>query len=710
MASDTHPSTRFDVFNDSCNTSCDDSDRSSLDLESSLLPLSDISVSHAQNRQSLGSASAVESLATALKEFHIGESPERVQYKGKAIGLKAIKQSIARSSIQPLAAAAAYNPIKVLETVPEDSSSQEGSSTIAADSVSDRSQHYIQIPVDQYTHHPLSEAARNLSSFEEQLAKHRREEYEWVMTIKVAEPLPIDTESTQAEPATSRATTRLYFGCNLLPDQPDTDLLEQTSYSLLVTPLEGNAQLDAATELEDDEMMALTGYNAVEQVMPLQPVDQKPEVCVAEISLEDAKSDDAKSFGGDSSVGAASVVMEEPLARIEDSVEALDQLEEQLEAFDLAACMRDLVTHAPSKSLPNQTCPSTAPTPSKSKEAAPQIQHRSPRTDVSALRVNTFHSTRSPTGRRSGSMAGMDAPKLLDSPKLKVEDKPLVQAPVKKAAPKLTSLLPPKQPAKSTKPPTVPTFELPGEAVARRLKEQREARLSMAANAKKPEATPKSSLRRTKSAKPPTRPDFELPGEAISRRKREEREAKLKAEEEEERKRREFKAKPIRMGGVASYVPRDTATSRARQNKPTDGAAQTSPSRHKLSAAPTSVSAGALKTSTDQMQTRGRHPATGSSQESRATSSSNGSVNGKRSSVSIEDVQAQRARGKEILQRDGMFAQDKQREKREREALARLAREQAAERSRQLSRAWAEKQKQKRMTIGSVRDVVASSS
>ncbi|KAF7539896.1 hypothetical protein G7054_g1820 [Neopestalotiopsis clavispora] len=706
MASDTQPSTRFDVFKDSGSFSCDDSDLSSLDpidfADSSLLPLSDISISHAQNRQSLGSTSAVESLSTALKEFHIGESPEHIQYKGKALGLKAIKQSIARSSIQPFGTAAALNPIKVLETVPEDNS-QEGSSSIEVGSDSDRSQHYIQIPVEQYTHHPLSEAARNLSSVQEQLAKHRRLEYEWVMTIRIPESLLIDTESTQTEKATSCATTRLYFGCNLLPDQPDTDP-EQPLYSLLVTPLEGNAQLDAATELEDDEMMSLTGYNAVEQVSPSQVSDHKPEVCVAEISL-----DDAKSIDGDSSVEALSITTGEPAARIEDSVEALDQLEEQLEAFDLAASMRNLVTHGThgsGKSLPNETCPIPAPTPSKSSEAAPRIQHRSPRTDVSALRVNTFHSTRSPTGRRPGSMAGMDAPKLLDSPKLKVEDKPLVQAPVKKAAPKLTSLLPPKQPAKSTKPPTVATFELPGEAVARRLKEQREARLSMAANGKKPEATPKSSLRRTKSAKPPTRPDFELPGEAISRRKREEREARLKAEEEEERKRREFKAKPVRMGSVTSYIPRDTATSRARQNKPVEGAAQTSPNRHKSAAVTTLGSAGTLR-SADQLQTRGRHTAAGPSQESRATSSSNGSVSGKRSSVSFEDVQAQRARGKEILQRDGMFAQDKQREKREREALARLAREQAAERSRQMSRAWAEKQKQKRMTIGSVRDVVA---
>lgn len=557
--------------------------------------------------------------------------------------------------------------------------------------------------VDQYTHHPLSDAVRNISSAEEQLAKHRREEFEWVMTIRVPETLPSETESAPPGSATTRATTRLYFGCNLLPNEPGKDI-EQTSYSLLVTPLQGNAQLDAATEFKEDEMMALTGYDAVQQVTSSKVLDHEPEVHVTEISPSDTKSSDDDSLVAE----ASSRLSAEYIARIEDSVEALDLLEDELEAFDLAAFTRESISAGAAKPLPEAASQPAPESPAGRGQVVHQVQKASPRTGASALRVNTFQSNRSPNGRRSGSTICREPPKLLDSPKLKVEDKPLVQAPVKKPTPKLTSLLPPKQPTKSKKPPTVPTFELPGEAVARRLKEQREARLSMTASAKKPEVTVKSSLRRTKSAKPPTRPDFELPGEAISRRKREEREAKLKAEEDEERKRREFKARPVRIGGVASYIPRETATSRARQNKGVDSATQASPSLSKPASA--LASSGSIRMTGEQSQTRGRHTTADPSQVSRATSSSNGSTSGKRSSVSMDDVQAQRARGKEVLQRDGMFAQDKQREKREREALARLAREQAAERSRQLSRAWAEKQKQKRMTIGSIQDAVASSS
>ncbi|KEY69682.1 hypothetical protein S7711_03168 [Stachybotrys chartarum IBT 7711] len=115
-----------------------------------------------------------------------------------------------------------------------------------------------------------------------------------------------------------------------------------------------------------------------------------------------------------------------------------------------------------------------------------------------------------------------------------------------------------------SKPTTVPTFSgLPGDAVARRLKEQRDTRLaeseSQKASAKSPTKIP--------CAKSSKKQNFELPGDAISRRKKEAREAKLKAEEEEERKKREFKARPIRHTIGHGFVPRETIASLARQGK-----------------------------------------------------------------------------------------------------------------------------------------------
>jgi hypothetical protein len=65
--------------------------------------------------------------------------------------------------------------------------------------------------------------------------------------------------------------------------------------------------------------------------------------------------------------------------------------------------------------------------------------------------------------------------------------------------------------------------------------------------------------------------------------------------------------------------------------------------------------------------------------------------------ISAEKVQAQKLRGKEIYSRDNSYTADRERERREREAAAKTARQEAAERSRQLSREWAERQKVKRI-------------
>lgn len=98
----------------------------------------------------------------------------------------------------------------------------------------------------------------------------------------------------------------------------------------------------------------------------------------------------------------------------------------------------------------------------------------------------------------------------------------------------------------------MPRFELPGDA--RQALQQAEAL----------KAAQASPVRR----RPLARPTFELPGEAISRRKREERDARLRAQEDEERRRREFKVRPVRHSlGPATPQPRDTAASRVRQTR-----------------------------------------------------------------------------------------------------------------------------------------------
>lgn len=263
-----------------------------------------------------------------------------------------------------------------------------------------------------------------------------------------------------------------------------------------------------------------------------------------------------------------------------------------------------------------------------------------------------------------------------------------------------TQVAPPKPPVKSTKPPTVPNFELPGEAVARRLKEQREARLAQQAETQKAYVAPP----RPKSNKPLTKPNFELPGEAISRRKREEREARLKAQEEEEKKKREFKARPVRSSIAPSTLPRETITSRARQGKPPqddDAKNSSDPTKSKRISLGGSRPTRGETVDSKPGQTRGRL-ANMTSQEdlSRGTSTSTGSSTGKRNTLSAEECQQLKRKGKQIFERDNTsYTQDKERERREREAIARVAREQAAERSRAASREWAEKKRRKDLAM-----------
>ncbi|CAI4218127.1 unnamed protein product [Parascedosporium putredinis] len=244
-------------------------------------------------------------------------------------------------------------------------------------------------------------------------------------------------------------------------------------------------------------------------------------------------------------------------------------------------------------------------------------------------------------------------------------------------------------------------FRVAWEAIARKLKEKKEARLSMQLEVgKSPAAAIKAATpQRTRSTRVLPRPTFELPGEAISRRKREQREAQIRAQEEEEQKRREFKARPI-MAGLRqpSSAPRETVASRARQTKVSqmENGAAMSASMKRLSLAATQSPLMASS------QSRGRAVATSPSQLSRATSVAASSVSGsgKRSTISAEDAAQHKVRGKEILARDNRYANDRERGRAEREVLAKLAREQAAERSRQLSREWAEKQRRKAASAG----------
>ncbi|KAM0349811.1 hypothetical protein ACHAPU_003645 [Fusarium lateritium] len=370
--------------------------------------------------------------------------------------------------------------------------------------------------------------------------------------------------------------------------------------------------------------------------------------------------------------------------RIEDSFEELDKLEDDLEAVNAFTQTRRIT-------LDEKDTPGTKHLQPPSMSTKPAISKRASMIGMSAT-VRIKQTDRPQTSiRRSTSLVFREK---------KHDD--LDNSPVSRihaTREKLANYQPQpfKAPVKSTKPTTVPNFELPGEAVARRLKEQREARRAQQAEAQKVYVPPT----RPKSSKPLTKPTFELPGEAISRRKREEREARLKTQAEEEQKRREFKARPMRNSMTPASIPRETITSLARQGKlPQDVTAkQASPTKTKR----TSSISPRLVPSSDNQVSHGRgRLSTATSREdlSRGTSASTGNGSGKRATLSTEEAHKLRLRGKEIFHRDNTsYTRDREHEKRAREELLRLAREQASERSRIVNREWAEKKRRKEQII-----------
>ncbi|KAK3490662.1 uncharacterized protein B0T23DRAFT_320193 [Neurospora hispaniola] len=411
-----------------------------------------------------------------------------------------------------------------------------------------------------------------------------------------------------------------------------------------------------------------------------------------------------------------------PASRIEDSVEALDKLEDELEAVDDLARVDRILSPVDAR-IPSMQSVQRTP------KAVPPQRTSSKRTGPTTVRPKDVD--RSSSLRKSSSMSFADN-------KAAAEKKGTATRP--------TSLRPPRPPARSNKAPTVASFELPGEPVARRLKEERASRLSqgyISENAPSMDdswtaSPPKVRVRSTRTS---TRAASELPGQAISRRRREESEAKQRAEEEDG-KGRGSKARSVRASVSRATNPRETVVSRARQGRPSvartfDGshASGCVEPRSPLSKAPATASFASPTASSANKRnaTVGRSAASTKRQSynaatlpargrlsmidslsaanagrgiSRASAGSNRSgVTGsstvsRRSTVSAEEAQKQRQRGKEVFARDNGYTAERERERHEREEAAKRARKEAADRSRMQSREWAEKHAQKAATLG----------
>ena len=271
---------------------------------------------------------------------------------------------------------------------------------------------------------------------------------------------------------------------------------------------------------------------------------------------------------------------------------------------------------------------------------------------------------------------------------------------------------PPFLPTKSTKPLTRSTFVLPGDAVAQKLKEQREKRLNGDNAGVQSKARVKPAPMVVKSSKPLTQPTFELPGDAIARKLKVKREQRLKQQEADAGpKEKEYKARPVRK--IQAPPVNDTTTSRARTGSATSVSAKVSPSFHTGSrvrpanSRPASIVPGDAhkRLSTISITKRTSRTAAGASVHN-VRESSLAAAGSPQSSMQATSRRLtshgktahQTVRGREVFERNKSATEQTERLRKEKEDAAKNARAAAAEHGRLASRQWAEKQRARKVS------------
>ncbi len=224
--------------------------------------------------------------------------------------------------------------------------------------------------------------------------------------------------------------------------------------------------------------------------------------------------------------------------RIEDSVEAIDALEDALEQIDQALPkIEDVESPTTTKKVETVASKMTKHTTSGRSKAP--IAEKQPKPKVDAVSKTTTTKKFLKAGKVEITTSSKKT--------LKAIPKPIVPTTrVSTRKPSATGKEPGPKPivSKEVSPPVAT------------------ATSDITAKMQPLTATVKAPFQPVKSTKPPTRPAFELPGEAISRKLKEQREQRLRLEEAEKQKKREFKARPIRLSQAPVVKP--TATSKAR--------------------------------------------------------------------------------------------------------------------------------------------------
>ncbi|KAJ4524773.1 hypothetical protein HRR83_000401 [Exophiala dermatitidis] len=449
--------------------------------------------------------------------------------------------------------------------------------------------------------------------------------------------------------------------------------------------------------------------------------------------------------------------------RIEDSVDAIDALEDAIEKVsENLPVLEGLQLESPVKSRKitpaRQPAQITIPAPSittTKKTTATPTKSKSPQTKATAVVKTT-----TTTGQTKSTTARPQAPKVAStkisttSTVTRQTKKPIIDGTKPRAS---TALGSSSRPALSfSNSPAKTTAALPNTS-EKRIPSTGSSGTSLN-TAKSRLSTNKPAFVPAKSSKPPTKPTFTLPGEAISAKLKAQREERLKREEEAEKERKQFKARPV-PSKVArpSVLPRETKASQARMSIYANGVDKENVApQQRVSSSSSSSSSSSTGTKPRPSSTAAKvrvssveHPAkvanssvrrttavgassvvvvertrptrpttsvgenktgvtttavtrgTATTTAATATAASKPRVSsltltaGQKQTVTKEDVAQQKAKGREVFGRTKIEMERAEKEKREKEDAAKRARAEAAERGRQASREWAERQKKK---------------
>lgn len=354
------------------------------------------------------------------------------------------------------------------------------------------------------------------------------------------------------------------------------------------------------------------------------------------------------------------------VSRIEDSVEALDALDDEIEKVDEA------LPSTAEKSAPQQKTKS-------SPKSAATLGKSSP---LQSKKLTTAPSK--PAGARTASV--------------KSSVRTLGPAPRSSLAASRQSIM---RPTRSRPNATGGSPPVSVQAASKTVSEKG------ASASKRVSSVHKAPFQTVKSTKPTTVSSFELPGEAVARKLREKREERQKKGEEEQAKDKPFKARSVRTSQAPEI--KMTATAKARLSLAQRVPVEVGDHRESRNLGRHSVAGNAKRMSS--LTVAKREAATSKSIVTQPPARH--AVNRKTSIVAAVEQRAgptsgeraqQKVKGKEVFNRGLTALLDQEKDRQIKEEAAKKARDDAAERGRLASREWAEKQKARKMAAAKAKE------